>query len=214
MGNVNWSDARAALKHVFWIGGASRGGKSTIRKMLVEEFGFVSYHGDEEVFRHLEYATQQQSPALWTMQRLMKEEQFSEWILAKSAKDMADFFRDTGREDFDFVVPDLLAMPNDTRIVVDIFATYPAGVANVAVPENAVLLIPTDSFQRETIIEGDRKGETEPRENYIEGQRLFSEIVREHAKRLNITVIETGGRLEIEEMYESVCRYFGLRNND
>lgn len=208
-GDREWADTRAALGHVMWLLGGSRAGKSTVRKMLVEEFGFASYDGDAGVFKHMEFCTKEESPALWTGQRLLEKNQFWEWLLAMNSKDMADGWHDAGREDFEYVVSDLLAMPADTKIVADIFAPHIDGIVRVAKPQNLVVMLASDTFQREMIIETGRV-EGEQLENYIEGQRLFSKCVRSEAERLNLSVLETGGRLNIDEMYAAVCRHFEL----
>ena len=149
----DWADTRAALGHVLWLVGGSRAGKSTVRKMLVEEFGFAFYDGDAGVFKHMESCTREESPTLWTGQQYLEKNQFWEWLLAMNSKDMAGGWRDAGREDFEYVVSDLLAMPTDTRIVADIFAPYMEGIARVAESTNMGLMFATDAFQREMIIE-------------------------------------------------------------
>ncbi len=132
---------------------------------------------------------------------------------------MVDVFRDVGREDFEYVVSDLCAMPTDTIIVADIFAPYMEGIARVAESTNMGLMLATDTFQREMIIktslgEGEEAYQDylggEQLKNYIEGQHLFSKYVRSEAERLNLSMIETGGRLNIDEMCAAVCRYFEL----
>ena len=211
-GDRERADTRAALGHVLWLLGGSRAGKSTVRKMLVDEFGFAFYDGDAVAFRHMGSCTREGSPTMWTAQQYVEKNQYWEWILGKKGKDLADFFRDGGQEDFEYVVSDLFAMPTDARIVADIAAPYMEGIARVADTTNMVVMLSTDAFQRKMLIETNliARGE-EQLKNVSDGQRLFSKYVRSEADRLNLSVIETGGRLNIDEMYVAVCRHFGLR---
>jgi hypothetical protein len=202
------------LEHVKWIGGSSCGGKSTVREMLSEEFDVIPYHGDAEVLRHAKNSTRKKCPTLWLALRYYYRKMFWGWLFDQSPSDMSQFLKDAGREDFCHVVSDLLTMPRKRKIVVDIFATHPEAVASVAAPENVVLLVPKDSFQREIIIENAKRRGKEPRENYIEAQHLFSKWIRQETKRLNMTVIETGGHIDIGDMYERVCLSLRLVNDD
>ena len=126
-----------------------------------------------------------------------------DWEGAKAA-------RDAGVEDLLMVIDDLLAMPNDKRIVVDVFCAHAEGLVQVTEMRNLVFLVATDSFQREILENLYRKGGKDPDEDYIEAQRLFSEGFRGDANRLGIPMVVTGGRLTLDESYSAVCRHFGL----
>ena len=210
MSGIDWEGAKAALGHVFWIGGGSEAGKSTISRRLAEEFDFVYYHGDEAYSRHVDLAEKERTPMLWFHHQLMREERFDQWFFALSPEEKAQGGRDAGAEDLLMVIDDLLAMPTDKRIVVDVFCAHAEGLVQVTEIHNLVFLVATDSFQRETIENLDRKRGQDPDENYIEAQRLFSEGFRGDANRLGIPMVVTGGRLTLDESYSAVCRHFGL----
>lgn len=208
----DWAKAKAELGHVLWIGGGSNGGKSTISKRLADEFGLKYYDGDKHVLKHMELATKDRSAVLWEAQRHIEKGDFWEWVSSKTAQELMRFFLDGGREDMELAVQDLLSLPTDKNIVMDVFGTHPKLLTKVAESGSIIFLISTDSFQRE-IIENDASvNGTEPDENYIEAQRLFSERVRKEAKRLDIPVIVSGGELSLDETYAAVCQYFDLRS--
>jgi adenylylsulfate kinase-like enzyme len=56
-----------ALKHVYWIGGTTCAGKTTISKRIAEEFGFVRYDCDARVGDHQAKATKGECPTLYSI---------------------------------------------------------------------------------------------------------------------------------------------------
>ena len=210
MGEYDWAAAKAKLGHVLWFGGGSRGGKSTLSERLSEEFGFTYYNGDAHALGHMKTAKKDLYPNLWLAGQKWAKGEFFEYLGAMSAEEMAEVFRSWGDEDLELAVEDLLSLPNDKPIAADGCATNPGGLLRIAERRNIVLLISTDAFQRQMIESSAKERGEEPEENYIDGQRLFSEYQRAEAKRMNTTVIVTGGRLSLDESYEAVCSYFGL----
>ena len=133
-----------------------------------------------------------------------------DWANAKTAEEMSQLSVDTGNEDLEFVIQDLLSFPTDRGIVVDTYAPCADGLLLVSDIRNVVYLISTDAFQQEVLKKRSQERELEIKENYFEHRRLLSEHVRGKANRFGIPVIVSGGELSFDETYSAVCQHFGL----
>ena len=49
-------------------------------------------------------------------------------------------------------VNDLLELPTDRPIIADIFAAHVFGLYELAIPNRLLILVPTDEFQRDTML--------------------------------------------------------------
>ena len=55
---------RARLRHVYWIGGGSGAGKSTIARRIAAQYGLHVYSSDEVMPDHASRSTPQDAPYL------------------------------------------------------------------------------------------------------------------------------------------------------
>jgi 2-phosphoglycerate kinase len=60
-----FKNAKESLGHVYWIGGATTAGKSTIAERMADEFGLVRYDADSKLREHMSRATEKEHPALY-----------------------------------------------------------------------------------------------------------------------------------------------------
>ncbi|UCF99958.1 MAG: hypothetical protein JSV89_10580 [Spirochaetaceae bacterium] len=219
----DWWKAKNSLKHVLWIGGSACSGKSTISTRLAEGFGFIRYHGDDHIGEHIDTAAEEDSPFLYKIheQGIMN---YLGWVLTQKAEKIVQVIYDIYREDLRLVSEDLLTMPADKPIVVDLFAGHPTWeLRQLADPEKAIFLVSTNPFIKEGQRKRFQKGgilsqalEQCPTsvevfmKGYVESVHMRSADVREECEKYNLSLLITGGNMSVDEVYSAVCMHFGL----
>ena len=85
------------LTHVYWLGGGSGGGKSTIARRLAERFGMVLYPTDDTMTSHANEASAQDAPLIARFKQMSMDER---WLL-RSPQEMLQSFHWYEGEVFD-----------------------------------------------------------------------------------------------------------------
>jgi hypothetical protein len=203
-----------ALAHVYWLGGGTGGGKSTIARRLADRFGLRLYDTDRAMGDH----TARSEPANTAyLQDFLAMDMDERWA-NRSPETMLDTFHWFRGEAFDLIVEDLLKLPPEP-VVVEGFRLLPDLVEPLlADRRQGVWLLPTPRFQRAAFEERGSlwsiAGRTSTPEralgNLLERDRMFTERVAGEIERLNLTglVIDVG-RSE-DELAAHVAELFGL----
>jgi hypothetical protein len=128
------------LRHVLWIGGGSRSGKTTIAKRLARRRGLRWYSADAQTWRHRDQAVAAGHPAALRFERTPPQERMK----ATPAELLEMGLHE---ERGPMIVDDLRALPS-TPLVVAEGSTLPASAvaAGIASRERAVWLLPTAEF--------------------------------------------------------------------
>src|SRR5512139_2449570 len=184
---------RDRLRHVFWIGGASGAGKSTIARRLAARHGLQLYVTDDT--DHAGRTTAADSPALAGFIAMDMDER---WV-NRSPHTMLETFHWFRGEGFGLIVEDLLGLPPRPGVVVEGFRLLPHLVKPLlSRPGQAVWLVPTPRF-REAVFHS--RGSTswgflaktsDPAtalRNLLERDRMFTERVAREAETLGLGVI-------------------------
>ena len=87
---------------IYWIGGSSCGGKSTLARRLADEHGMALYSCDEHYEEHLLGISDQAPSAMRTVSRMSADEIF----YARSVSEQLSTYVDVLMEDFAHVWPD------------------------------------------------------------------------------------------------------------
>jgi adenylate kinase family enzyme len=95
------------LQHVYWIGGASAAGKSTIAHRLAAQHGLHVYATDDAMTNHARRSTREDSPLLHEFMAMDMDER---WV-NRSPKTLVDTFHWFQGEGFNLIVEDLLGLP-------------------------------------------------------------------------------------------------------
>jgi hypothetical protein len=146
------------------------------------------------------------------------------WVLVQKAEKIVQVIYDIYREDLRLVCEDLLAMPADKPIVVDLFAGHPTWELRQLIdPQKAIFLVSTDAFIKEgqqrrfqeggilsQVLEQYPNSEGVFMDGYVESVRMRSVDVREECKKYNLSLLITGGNMSVDEVYSAVCVHFGL----
>ena len=207
---------REQLEHVYWIGGGSGAGKSTIARRIAAEHGLGIYATDEMMADHAQRATRHEAPLLHEFIAMDMDER---WV-NRSPETMFDTFHWFHGEGFNSIVEDLLARPRDERLLVEGFRLLPRLVKPLlATPARAVWLLPTISF-REKVLEsrggtawGFLAKTSDPERalrNLLERDRMFTDVLREETGRLNLHAIEVDTTMTEDDGVRRVTEVFGF----
>jgi hypothetical protein len=139
---------RTRLRHVYWIGGGSGAGKSTIARRLAARHGLVLYATDDVMPDHAGRVSD--TPFLDQFRRMDMDERW----LNRSPEEMLETFHWFRGEGFELVVEDLLALPGEPGVIAEGFRLLPRLVAPLLeVPAHAVWLAPTPAFRLAALVD-------------------------------------------------------------
>jgi 2-phosphoglycerate kinase len=206
---------QARLRHVYWIGGGSGAGKSTIARRLAARHGLRTYATDDVMSDHARRSTAEDCPMLSEFFAMDMDER---WV-KRSPETMLETFHWFRGEGFGMIVDDLLRLPTEPGVIVEGFRLLPHLVKPLlAAPSHAVWLLPTPGFRRAAIdsrgstwnIAGKTSDPERALSNLLERDEMFTERLHEEAKRLELHVIEVDTTMAEDDLAERVTEAFGL----
>src|SRR5438034_4539899 len=205
----------AQLRHVYWIGGGSASGKSTIARRLSAEHRLRLYATDDLMSEHARRSTPEDSPFLT---RFMAMDMDERWV-NRSPATMLETFHWFRGEGFGLIVEDLLGFPTEPPVIAEGFRLLPHLVKPLlTVPTHAVWLLPTPGFRQAALecrgsswaIAGKTNDPETALRNLLERDRMFTDRLYEEAKRLELPVIEVDTVTTEDDLAEQVTQTFGL----
>jgi hypothetical protein len=211
---------REQLQHVYWMGGGSGAGKSTIARRIAAQHGLRVYATDDMMSDHARRSTHEDSQLL---HRFMAMDMDERWV-NRPPKLMLETFHWFQGEGFNMIIEDLLCLRREPGvipgIIVEGFRLLPRLVKPLlSVPDHAVWLLPTPAF-RQKVIEsrgGSASGflarTTDPERalrNLLERDRMFTDILREETARLEVPTIEVDAKMTEDDLAKRVTEVFGL----
>ena len=213
---VDVAALRARLPNVYWIGGGSGAGKSTIARRLAAEYGLSVYATDDVMRDHARRSTSEEAPQL---SRFMDMDEDERWV-NRSPEIMLQTFHWYRGEGFGLIVEDLLRLPAESGVIAEGFRLLPHLVKPLlGDPTRAVWLLPTPRFRwaafesrRDTAGDIPRRT-SDPeraRRNLLERDRMFTDRLSAETKRLDLPAIEVDTAMSEEELAKRVAQMFGL----
>jgi len=209
-------ERRAELEHVYWIGGSSGAGKSTIARRLADEHGLQLYLTDDVMPDHARRSEPDRAPYLSAFAAMDMDERW----LNRSPGTMLETFHWYRGEGFGLIVEDLLRLPREPGVVAEGFRLLPHLVRPLlAVPQRAVWLLSTPEFRRAAFesrgglwrIAGRTSDPPRALRNLLERDRMFTDRLRAEATDLGLPIVEVDVTLTEDDLAERVSRQFGLR---
>ena len=204
---------RARLQHVYWVGGGSGAGKSTIARRIAGQHGLRVYSTDEVMADHAGRSTPEDAPCLSRFKAMAMDER---WV-NRSPETMLETFHWFRGEGFGLIVEDLLRLPAGAGVIAEGFRLLPHLVKPLlAEPGHAVWLLPTPDFRRVAFdsrgweIAGKTSDPELARYNLLERDRMFTDRLFEETRRLALPVIEIDTVMNEDELAEKVTQAFGL----
>lgn len=207
---------REQLRHVYWIGGGSGGGKSTIARRVAAEHGLQLYVTDDVMADHAKRSTSEDCPLLHQFMAMDMDER---WV-NRSPKEMFETFHWFRGEGFSMILEDILRLPTEPGVIVDGFRLLPHLVKPLlTVPSHAVWLLPTPEF-RQAVFDSRggpqwgfiaKTGDPERAlRNLLERDAMFTQRLEEEARSLGLSTIEVDPTLTVDELAGRVAKAFGL----
>jgi adenylate kinase family enzyme len=204
-----------SLEHVYWIGGGSGAGKSTIARRLADRYGLRLYATDDVMGDHAARSTPEDSPYLAQFQAMDMDERW----LNRDVETMLETFHWFRGESFDLIVEDLLKLPKEPGVIVEGFRLLPHLVRPIAaVPNQAVWLLPTPDFRlaafdsrgtRWKIARQTTDPETALRK-LLDRDHRFTERLTRETELLGLPVIEVDGTVGEDDLVDQVAAAFRL----
>jgi len=202
------------LQHVYWIGGGSGAGKSTIAQRIAVRHGLRVYATDDVMADHARRSSAADCPLL---HRFMEMDMDERWV-NRSPQTMLDTFHWFRGEGFNFIIEDLLNLPREPRIIVEGLRLLPHLVKPLLSEQTrAVWLLPTPDF-RQRVIErrsGSFLAKTSNPEkalhNLLERDRLFTDKLREETTHLGLHAIEVGTITGEDDLAQQVTNVFSVQ---
>lgn len=206
---------RDRLGHVYWIGGGSGAGKSTIARRVAERYGVRLYATDDVMHDHARRCAPGDCPLLAAFAAMDMDQRW----LNRSPQAMLETFHWFQGEGFHLIVEDLLRLPARPGVIVEGFRLLPRLVKPLlAVPDHAVWLLPTPAFRRAAFdsrgtlwdIAGKTSDPHRALGNLLERDGLFTERLDHEARRLGLRTITVDAPMTEDELAERVTEAFGL----
>ena len=203
------------LEHVYWLGGGSGAGKSTIARRLADKHGLRLYGTDEAMADHGVRAVPEDCPYLAAFKSLSMDER---WV-NRSPQAMLDTFHWFQGECFGLIVEDLLALPSDRGIIVEGFRLLPHLVEPLlGRRDQAVWLLPSPAFRRAAFesrnglwsVAGRTSNPEQALANLLERDRLFTESLQTEAKEAGLPAIAVDIGMSEGVLENHVAWQFGL----
>ena len=205
---------RERLRHVYWIGGGSGAGKSTIARRLADQYGWCLYATDEVMSEHARRTTPDEAPFLHQFMAMDMDER---WV-NRSPETMLETFHWFRGEGFGLIVEDLLRLPPEPCVIVEGFRLLPHLVKPLlAVSSQAVWLLPTPEFRQGAIQSRATPGEgfiwktSDPERasrNIAERDSSFVKRLYEEVKRLDLHAIEADTAMTEDDLARQVTKGF------
>jgi len=214
-GGPDSGSPRSRLRHVYWLGGGSGAGKSTIARRLAAKHGLRLYSTDEAMADHSGRYRPEDCPFLATFKKMSMDER---WV-DRSPQTMVETFHWFRGEGFDLIIEDLLKLPPDQDVIAEGFRLLPRLVKPLLHdPSHCVWLIPTPEFRlaafesRGTIWSIPNKTSNPKRalSNLLERDRLFTAYVRDVAEQAGLPVINVDRPMAESVLENLVASQFGL----
>jgi 2-phosphoglycerate kinase len=205
------------LRHVYWIGGGSGAGKSTIARRIAAEHGLQHYATDDVMGDHTKRGTPVDCPLLYEFMAMDMDER---WV-NRSPKAMLETFHWFRGEGFSMIKEDILRLPKEPDVIVDGFRLLPRLVKPLlAVLTHAVWLLPTPEFRRAVFDSPGGAAQSgfiartsDPERalrNLLERDAMFTHRLYEEARRLGLDTIEVDPTMSVDELAGRVAEAFGL----
>jgi 2-phosphoglycerate kinase len=204
------------LQHIYWIGGGSAAGKSTIARRIAAQHGLRVYATDDVMTDHARRSTREGAPLLHEFMAMDMDER---WV-NRPPQTLLETFHWFQGEGFDLIIEDLVRLPREAGVIVEGFRLLPRLLKPLlSMPTHAVWLLPTPAF-RESVIEsrgGSASGflarTSDPERalrNLLERDRMFTDLLREETARLELPAIEVDATMTDDDLVQRVTKLFQL----
>lgn len=202
------------LQHVYWIGGASAAGKSTIARRLAAQHRLRVYSTDDVMADHAQRSAREDCPLLHEFMALDMDQRW----LDRSPQTMLETFHWFRGEGFNLILEDVLRLPREPGVVVEGFRLLPHLVKPLLSElSQSVWLLPTPEFRQAVFANrggtawGFLAKTTDPERalrNLLERDRMFTDVLREETARLGLPAVEVDTTMTEDDVFEQVTEHY------
>jgi 2-phosphoglycerate kinase len=204
-------ELKQALFHVLWIGGGSDSGKTTISRIIAEQYGFQIYHYDQHDRHQMERLAQ----AKPRYRRFLSETLEERWVRPEP-EDLLRRMLQAFQDRFPLVIEDLLDMPKQPMMVAEGFGFTPELLSPLlSSSRQAIWLVPTEDFKRSSMRRRNKPSfmdkVSDPEQatrNLFMRDMLLASLVKTQAQSFGVTVLEIDGARSIEQVVTLIEQHF------
>lgn len=205
---------KANLRNVYWVGGGSGAGKSTIARRLAKRYGLKLYATDEKIREHGFRTPPAERPFSCAFAEMDMDER---WV-NRSPEEMLDTFHFFRGECFERIVEDLQEA-TEAPIIAEGFRLLPYLVKPLLSEVNqGVWLLPTPEFRRAAFesrgelrtIAGRTSNPERALQNLLARDALFTAHLREEIGRIGLLSIEVDESMSEDALVDRVAGQFCL----
>ena len=187
---------------VFWLGGGSGAGKTTVARALAGRIDLRVYHVDAHGFDHVRRMAQGPFPRTQVFNAKSLDDR---WLREPAV--LADEFLAISRERMPLIIEDLHAMGPGPTVVVEGPQLLPALITGlIDRPEAALWLLPTSQFGRQGVAARDEAlgstKEAEAAANRYQRDVLVTQILAEQAAKLGLRRVTVDGGRSVDQTVE------------
>jgi hypothetical protein len=203
------------LRHVYWLGGGSGAGKSTVAHQLAVSRGLRIYSTDDAMADHANRCKPEDCPFLTAFKAMDMDER---WLI-RPPEIMLETFHWFRGEAFELIIEDLLSIPADQGVIVEGHRLLPRLVKPLlADRSHAAWLIPTPAFRlaaftsRGTLmsIAGKTSDPGRALDNLLRRDDMFTALVEREVKEEGLSVINVGCAMTVDDLTSRVADHFGF----
>lgn len=197
---------------IYWIGGSTCAGKTTISNIIAAKYGLPVYHCDEYLEKHIDKSNATNHPNLNNKLSLND-------ILSMEIEEYLNWSVDVFIEEFEMILEDLDKLSDGKPIVVEGVNLLPKLIKDEIIDiDHAVWLVASEMFykkhQMHRIEMFERVKQCSNIEqalhNYMSDDLAFGKYILNDTKRLDMKVIVVEDESEIMKYVDIISSYFNL----
>jgi len=190
------------IDRIWWIGGVTCSGKSTVAKLVAGRAGRKVYSTDDHFDRHARNATKERHPTMHSYQN----DEWLDWVRGLLPDERAEVWLRFYRERFSMILDDLATIRGPSVVAegVDLLPELvPLGIP----ARNVVWLVPSRPFFEDHYSERDWVSEG-PDENTWRYYARMIKHVEDGVRQRDAAVMQVDGRTSPEEIAEVLTARF------
>lgn len=199
---------------IYWIGGSTCAGKTTISNALAANYGLTIYHCDDFIGKHTEKSNPQEQPNLNKISNASWND-----ILSMNVEEYLDWATSSFSEEFGMILEDLNKLSADKPILVEGINLLPKLIKEVITNiGQAIWLVADEAFykkhqmKRQELFERLKEcsNQEQALQNYMNNDLAFGKYILNDAKKLDLKVIEIVNGSDIKNYIELISMHFNL----
>ena len=209
-------EATAGLPRIYWLGGGSGAGKTTIAQLIADQNGYELYSTDSAMGDHSSRCSAIDCPQLEIFKGMTMDERWAD----RTPQVMLDTFHWFQGEGFKFIIDDLKNIPSEKTVIVEGFRLLPSLVKpHLRSKKSGLWMIPTPEFrsqafsQRGTTWDIPNKTSCPERSltNLLARDAMFTKRLQKEAQGVDCQTVVVDGSMSEEDLFLKVSELLGLQ---